>query len=177
MKPSLDDINISFFAISDVQVLALDDAEFRALMMIVAGYAETLVWTMTEPRHDGLPIGTLQKLAGLSSRRWQAVWSNIERFFLIHNDRVFLAHPWVTIGGAGYIRPALPASIRSFVIQRDGYRCIYCGSGNGPFEIDHIIPISKGGAPLDVENLATSCAACNGAKAAKMLCDWIGEHR
>lgn len=33
--------------------------------------------------------------------------------------------------------------------------------------VDHIIPINKGGAPLDVDNLQSLCNACHARKSAK----------
>ena len=47
--------------------------------------------------------------------------------------------------------------VRRLVLERDGYRCRKCGRASGRFEIDHRVPISKGGAPFDLENLQTLC--------------------
>ncbi|MCC6606296.1 MAG: HNH endonuclease [Anaerolineae bacterium] len=50
------------------------------------------------------------------------------------------------------------------VAERAAHRCEYCHAPelifNVPFEVDHIIPISKGGSD-DPSNLALSCRACN----------------
>jgi hypothetical protein len=46
------------------------------------------------------------------------------------------------------------------VFQRDFFTCQYCGQKGGTLEVDHIIPISKGGTNHD-KNLATSCRTCN----------------
>lgn len=44
--------------------------------------------------------------------------------------------------------------------------CFYCGATAGPFHVDHMLPISKGG--LEVwTNLVNSCASCNLRKGAK----------
>lgn len=53
------------------------------------------------------------------------------------------------------------------VFKRDNYTCIYCGTDNGPFEVDHIIPVKLGGS-WDYENLGTSCTACNRKKSSKL---------
>lgn len=46
------------------------------------------------------------------------------------------------------------------VLKRDGYRCVVCRcsvAGKGKSRVDHIIPRSQGGAPLDQTNLRTLC--------------------
>ena len=51
-------------------------------------------------------------------------------------------------------------------LERDGWRCQRCGSyGN---EADHIVPLHKGGAPYDMDNLQTLCGGrgCHSAKTA-----------
>lgn len=55
------------------------------------------------------------------------------------------------------------ASLRDMAFARDGYRCTYCGSEAGPFEIDHIIPRSKGGENT-LDNVCVACRFCNRSK-------------
>lgn len=52
------------------------------------------------------------------------------------------------------------------VMERDGYRCIRCGT-HLALTCDHIIPESRGG-PTTYDNLQTMCAPCNSKKGAKM---------
>lgn len=75
---------------------------------------------------------------------------------------------------------------KKIVFERDKYTCVYCkrkaekiieqkGRSNKllilllisddwrPFEIDHKIPVSKGGTN-EIKNLVTSCARCNNKK-------------
>jgi len=54
------------------------------------------------------------------------------------------------------------------VFARDGYACKYCGcdSTEHRLEVDHIIPVSKGGTN-DIEKLVTSCQPCNLGKGAR----------
>ena len=51
------------------------------------------------------------------------------------------------------------ARVRLQVLDRDEWRCRICGAyGN---ECDHIVPLHKGGAPYDPNNLQTQCRNCH----------------
>ncbi|MGR4893359.1 HNH endonuclease [Sphingopyxis sp. LARHCG72] len=57
----------------------------------------------------------------------------------------------------------VPDDVRQEVFRRDGYQCCECRSDDR-LEIDHIIPLNKGGHPTDIENLQTLCRPCNARK-------------
>ena len=68
-------------------------------------------------------------------------------------------------------RKAIKPSIRFKVMKRDNYRCQLCGalaSEGATLEIDHIVPISKGG-NNDEENLQVLCRDCNSGKSDNLL--------
>lgn len=69
-------------------------------------------------------------------------------------------------------RKPLSKSTRFEVFKRDGFRCQYCGRSapDVVLEVDHIIPVAKGGDD-DIMNLVTSCRDCNRGKSAKELTD------
>lgn len=54
----------------------------------------------------------------------------------------------------------IPIDVRATILERDGYKCRYCGSSQQPFHMDHVYPESKGG-ETSVENMVTACASCN----------------
>ena len=56
-------------------------------------------------------------------------------------------------------RVPVPIEVRRVVFERDGGRCVECGS-NFDLQYDHIIPVAHGGATT-VENLQLLCADCN----------------
>ena len=55
--------------------------------------------------------------------------------------------------------------IRQSILIRDNFTCYVCnGDGN---EVDHVIPIVRGGDGIDPENLRCICRTCNLRKGAK----------
>lgn len=59
----------------------------------------------------------------------------------------------------------VPLALRTAVLKRDGWACVYCGSKE-ELQIDHIIPVSRGGATV-LGNLEVLCKPCNQEKGAK----------
>lgn len=61
-------------------------------------------------------------------------------------------------------------SLRFVVLNRDGFRCRYCGDepSHKKLEVDHIVPRSKGGSDI-IENLVTACFDCNRGKSNKEI--------
>ncbi len=59
-------------------------------------------------------------------------------------------------------RIPIPPSVRNYVFDRDHYQCQSCGKKQQEttLNIDHIIPLAKGGSN-DISNLQTLCQACN----------------
>lgn len=66
-----------------------------------------------------------------------------------------------------FMRSTVPPRLRFEILRRDGFRCQYCGATaqETRLEVDHIIPVAKGGTS-DPDNLITACMACNRGKAA-----------
>lgn len=53
--------------------------------------------------------------------------------------------------------------IRERILVRDGVACVKCGKGVGRLEVDHIIPLFKGGPEAD-SNRQLLCESCHRAK-------------
>jgi hypothetical protein len=66
-------------------------------------------------------------------------------------------------------RAPIPKWLREFIYERDGHRCRYCHTDEGPFHVDHVRPWSWGGEDT-LENLVTACRSCNLTKGAT---EWI----
>lgn len=54
------------------------------------------------------------------------------------------------------------------ILIRDKFTCSYCGTTSGRMNVDHVIPVSKGG-ESSWTNCVCSCMACNGKKSDKDL--------
>lgn len=67
-------------------------------------------------------------------------------------------------------RPALRAETEAMIATLLTLPCSYCGT-TGKVEIDHIIPLSRGGLH-EPGNLAAACKSCNSSKGAKLLSEW-----
>jgi 5-methylcytosine-specific restriction endonuclease McrA len=69
-------------------------------------------------------------------------------------------------------RGPIPARLRFRVLERDGFRCRYCGrSGRDEgvvLHADHIVPVVAGGETTE-RNLITACEACNLGKGAGLV--------
>tara|TARA_B100002003_G_scaffold244540_1_gene270801 strand:- start:559 stop:1035 length:477 start_codon:yes stop_codon:yes gene_type:complete len=63
-------------------------------------------------------------------------------------------------------RPSIPQKTKDKVWNRDGGKCVQCGS-NENIEFDHIIPFSKGGSST-YRNLQILCEKCNRVKSANI---------
>jgi 5-methylcytosine-specific restriction endonuclease McrA len=50
------------------------------------------------------------------------------------------------------------------IVEAFGGRCCYCGTGWS--EIDHVVPVARGGG-LTADNVVPACKACNVAKNAR----------
>lgn len=70
-------------------------------------------------------------------------------------------------------RTLMTKKLREFIKSRDNFTCCNCGNSvyiepNLLLEIDHIIPVAKGGRTVE-DNLQTLCWKCNRAKSDKMI--------
>ena len=65
------------------------------------------------------------------------------------------------------LRTPVSVSKRFRVFQRDLYQCRICHASGVPLEVDHIIPVSRGGSN-DMANLQALCVPCNRGKSDRL---------
>lgn len=70
---------------------------------------------------------------------------------------------------ANRIKNDVPAAVRRAVLTWN--KCTYCGDLLGPFEVDHIRPLSRGGTN-DRANLTSACVSCNTQKSNLLVHEW-----
>jgi 5-methylcytosine-specific restriction endonuclease McrA len=70
-------------------------------------------------------------------------------------------------------RPPLRPKLRSDVLARDNYTCVYCGRSDVPLQCDHVFPWSRGGEDT-MENLVAACEQCNLSKRDRTPEEWLG---
>ncbi len=85
---------------------------------------------------------------------------------------------WV-LNDKPYIAPVIPDRLtqRQSVLIRDDFTCSYCGkeiTDNNDLQIDHILPIARGGKG-GYENYTCSCAKCNNSKSDKTAIEYCGK--
>lgn len=64
-----------------------------------------------------------------------------------------------------YRRRTITGERRLQLLERDHWRCVWCGASSdiAPLDIDHVIPRSRGGSDAD-GNLQVLCWTCNSRK-------------
>lgn len=111
----------------------------------------------------------IQRLSLLSVEEWSKSRDRLLSFFQVDES-----------GYAAFERAqgldrkrAIPRRVRAAVYERDGHKCSYCGTEEGPFQIDHVFPWSRGGRH-ELENLCVACVPCNALKGALTGDEFMG---
>ena len=120
------------------------------------------------------PIRFLGWLSHIGEKGWRGLTPYRVTLLI---EAIARRHGWM-IHGRGRIKPTLldrarqrallTPRLRMDVLERDNFRCQMCGGTaeqGSVLHMDHILPVSRGGATT-LENLQTLCAACNLGKSA-----------
>lgn len=146
--------------LADTRHLSTEEHGAYLLLMIAA-------WRQDD---CGLPCDDkkLARIVGLSPRKWMAMRDTILEFWTVKGERMFHTARWTWPRE----RRAISLIVKRAVVERDGWKCSYCKTSEGPFELDHIIPWSRGGKDT-VENLCVSCIPCNRQKSDRTPEEWM----
>ena len=91
-------------------------------------------------------------------------WTPVSRIEVerVHFDTQLLQNP--EIAGTQYQQGTLAGwEARAYLLMKYAYQCAYCNKTDTPFEVDHILPRSRGGSNR-ISNLCLACHTCNQAK-------------
>lgn len=114
----------------------------------------------------------LAGVCNVSTRKWATIQKTLISAgkITVKDGRIWSAivDRWTTLSG----RESLPHRLRAAVIERDGKVCAYCGLIPETVEIDHIIPVSRGGRTT-LGNLTVACLPCTRSKGAKTVQEWL----
>lgn len=145
------------FVIINTLVLAGSPAD-----MADVGCAFTLLtWLARGPR--GVTPDCQRMVCRLSKAQWK---KRAPAILHVLDELIRNSEPRARIG-----RPPLSKGRREAIMARDGAVCRYCQTTQGPFHIDHIEPLARGGSNRD-ENLCVACQPCNFAKGASLYSEW-----
>lgn len=116
----------------------------------------------------------LAHVCRLTTRKFGIHWPKVMDFFEVNEDHVRLSNwHWVTYAvHSTRKRAAIPTDAKNAAAQRFGRLCAYCGDADGPFEYDHLYPVSKGGTD-DASNIVLACKPCNREKSSLTLLEWM----
>lgn len=77
------------------------------------------------------------------------------------------------ISGAEYQQGELQGyEVREYLLEKFHRTCVYCGLGNRPLEVEHVVAKANGGSNR-VSNLALSCRDCNERKGTQRVEDFV----
>ena len=162
-------------AISDPKWPLIARKSGQNIGTVVSIWAAILEYaSQSEPRGsiEGFDYETIDALFGYEDGTTETVFSAMIAKGLIKNgciitkQRVF-AKEQRDIG----VTQGEWASVRQSAFDKYGYVCFYCGTTEGPFECDHVIPVCRGGSSR-IENVVVACRACNRSKSSKLVEEW-----
>ena len=176
MKPAVSPTTADLrFTVRAMDPAIIGAEELSAFIYILVHCAACSVWTYSPPAEPCVEDDDkiLARIAGMTPKKWKKAKREVMRMFVLVDGYWYPEDGLFEVVGGGTARPPIPGSIRMAVMKRDGFTCGYCVATDGPFDLDHIIPLSRGGHPTAEDNLMCSCAACNRRKSAMTPEEWV----
>lgn len=142
---------------------------------VIAAYVDAITWVARNKSHRVRQHTALGFTDG--DKRVFARMVKLGAFEVLNEDEVLVHEMLLTshrrmfwVADAKKRGKKLDIKKRFKVLQRDGFRCVYCGStpDKSLLHVDHVTPRSAGGGN-DIGNLVTSCRDCNLGKGARQI--------
>jgi hypothetical protein len=90
---------------------------------------------------------------------------------LVRFDMQALVNP--DIEGVQYQHGTLAGcEVREYLLEKHGHCCAYCDARDVPLNIEHVIPLARGGTDR-LSNLVIACVRCNQAKGVLLIEDYL----
>ena len=113
----------------------------------------------------------LARRGRISKDPYQRLWGSVERagrLLAAHHRGEVTRDQLLRAGPAKPRRTTIPNALRWTILKRDQHRCAGCGQSPAThrglsLEVDHIVPVCRGGGNEE-GNLRTLCSACNNGK-------------
>lgn len=174
MRPRMSDVYFRSEMLRDPRVEALEPYALWCLMRLAKHTATRRAWTYSPPDPGGwLPdAAACARLCDATRGRWgNKIRPALSEIIEVVDGRERLPVEWLVVG---IVHPRFPVSdaTRRRILERDNYSCVYCG-GCDELEVDHRLPVSKGGTNDD-ENPCAACRSCNRDKRALTEEEWRG---
>lgn len=115
---------------------------------------------------------SLVKIIGCTRKEWKISYPYIEGFFEESDGRLWLNDLDILRFTKPNKRKQISKDVKDAAMEREGMRCAYCGAIEGPFQFDHLYPVSRGGRNI-AANIVVACTPCNQAKSDKTLVEWV----
>lgn len=118
----------------------------------------------------------IQRITGCTDGEWNDAFPYVREFFVVKDGEWRLGNFDFIRYSKPTVRDPLPSATKAAVLARDGRRCVYCGTLEGPFHFDHLFPFSRGGSDTPA-NLVIACVPCNSSKRDMTLREWMENMR
>ena len=155
----------------------LTNEELGTLMHLIFFVAMDSVHGRYSNRSDDPKIpdddDVFARITNVGVRRWRGKLKGKMARFFISDGKHWRLKDWSVVRYTRSTgRTALSAETKRIAVARGGGRCAYCGDNQGPFENDHLYPLSRGGTD-DPNNIVLACVPCNREKRDMTLQEWM----
>lgn len=147
--------------------------------------AATLVTLILDRQEEYVAVDAIRETLGLSDDAWLDLVGELvaadkaTTFTTARSAYAQLTHGHLllseSIGPSSRPSAKAWARLRARVFETYGEGCTYCGTEVGPFVVDHIHPVARGGSS-HFTNLTPACGPCNASKGSQLLDVWWAAH-